>query len=53
MLRHSFAKNLVDQSVSLDQVAMLLGHRSLTTTARYTQPSQQDLARAVEKLTNE
>ena len=53
MLRHTFAKNLVDQSVSLDQVAMLMGHRSLTTTARYTQPSQQDLARAVEKLTNE
>ncbi len=53
MLRHTFAKNLVDQSVSLDQVATLMGHRSLTTTARYTQPSQQDLARAVEKLTNE
>ncbi|MBI5032596.1 MAG: tyrosine-type recombinase/integrase [Chloroflexi bacterium] len=53
MLRHTIAKNLVDQSVSLDQVVMLMGHRSLTTTARYTQPSQQDLARAVEKLTNE
>ena len=53
MLRHTFAKNLVDQSVSLDQVATLMGHRSLTTTARYTQPSQQDLARAVEKLASE
>jgi site-specific recombinase XerD len=53
MLRHTFAKNLVDQSVSLDQVATLMGHRSLTTTARYTQPSQQDLARAVEKLSQE
>ncbi len=50
MLRHTFAKNLVDQGVSLDQVATLLGHRSLTTTARYTQPSQQDLVRAVERL---
>jgi len=50
MLRHTFAKNLIDQSVSLDQVAMLMGHRSLTTTARYTQPSQQDLVRAVERL---
>ncbi len=50
MLRHTFAKNLVDSGVSLDQVATLLGHRSLTTTARYTQPSQQDLAKAVEKL---
>ena len=53
MLRHSFAKNLVDQSISLDQVAALLGHRSLTTTARYTLPSQQDLARAVETLITE
>jgi site-specific recombinase XerD len=50
MLRHTFAKNLVDAGVSLDQVATLMGHRSLTTTARYTQPSQQDLAKAVEKL---
>jgi site-specific recombinase XerD len=50
MLRHTFAKNLVDQGVSLDQVATLLGHRNLTTTARYTQPSQQDLVRAVERL---
>ena len=49
-LRHTFAKNLVDSGVSLDRVAMLLGHRSLTTTARYTQPSQDDLAREVEKL---
>ena len=50
MLRHTFAKNLVDQGVGLDQVAMLMGHRSLTTTARYTKPSKQDLAKAVEKL---
>lgn len=37
-LRHTFAKNLVDQGVSLDQVATLLGHRSLTTTTRYIAP---------------
>jgi len=49
-LRHTFAKNLVDVQVSLDQVATLMGHSSLTTTARYTKPSQQDLARAVERL---
>jgi site-specific recombinase XerD len=53
MLRHTFAKNLVDAGVSIDQVATLTGHRSLTTTARYTQPSRQDLVRAVEKLTQE
>jgi len=49
-LRHTFAKNLIDAGVSIDQVAMLMGHRHLTTTARYTKPSQQDLARAVEKI---
>ncbi len=52
-LRHTFAKNLVDAQVSLDQVATLMGHTNLTTTARYTKPSQQDLARAVEKLDGE
>ena len=50
VLRHTFAKNLIDSGVSIDQVATLLGHRNLTTTMRYTKPSQQDLARAVEKL---
>jgi integrase/recombinase XerC len=52
-LRHTFAKSLIDVQVSLDQVATLMGHSSLTTTARYTKPSQQDLARAVEKLGGE
>lgn len=49
-LRHTFAKNLVDAGTPLDRVALLLGHRSLTTTARYTKASQADLAREVEKL---
>lgn len=49
-LRHSFAKNLVDADVSLDKVAMLLGHSNLNTTRIYTIPSSQDLTRAVELL---
>lgn len=52
-LRHTFAKNLGDVQVSLDQVATLMGHSNLSTTARYTKPSQQDLAKAVEKLPTE
>jgi site-specific recombinase XerD len=47
-LRHSFAKNLVDNGVSLDRVAALLGHENLNTTRIYTTPSAQDLAEAVE-----
>ena len=49
-LRHTCAKNLVDRGVSLDRVARILGHESLDTTAIYTQPSQADLAREVEKI---
>lgn len=49
-LRHSFAKNLIDAGVSIDHVKMLLGHKDLRATMRYTLPSQQDLARDVERL---
>lgn len=49
-LRHSCAKNLLDQDVPLNYVAATLGHTSLDTTARYTLPSQQDLARAMERI---
>jgi integrase/recombinase XerC len=49
-LRHTFAKNLIDAGVGLERVAALMGHDSLESTKRYTLPSQQDLAAAVEKL---
>ena len=49
-LRHSFAKNLVDAGVTLEKVAMLLGHERLDTTRRYITPGEEDLARAVELL---
>jgi len=49
-LRHTFGKGLVDGGVSLDRVAMLLGHSSINTTRIYTTPSQADLAEAVERL---
>ncbi len=51
-LRHTFGKGLVDAGVSLDRVALLLGHSSLNTTARYTRPTEEDLAAAVERLGN-
>ena len=49
-LRHTFAKNLVDRGVPLDQVAALLGHSSLNTTRLYTTPSEADLERAVSAI---
>ncbi len=49
-LRHSFARHLLDRGAGLEEVAALLGHEKLTTTAIYTTPSQRDLERAVERL---
>ncbi len=50
MLRHTFAKTLVDRGVPIDQVAALLGFSNLNAARIYTQPSQQDLVRAVATL---
>jgi site-specific recombinase XerD len=49
-LRHSFARQLLDAGASLVDVAALLGHQKLETTAIYTQPHPRDLERAVERL---
>lgn len=49
-LRHSFSKNLIDAGVSLEKVASLLGHSSLSTTRIYTTPGERDLEVAVERL---
>lgn len=48
--RHTFAKNLVNAGVSLEKVAMLLGHSSLDTTLVYTTPALRDLEKAVGTL---
>lgn len=50
MLRHTFAKNLVNAGVTLEKVGALLGHSNLNTTRLYITPGQQDLERAVEAL---
>jgi site-specific recombinase XerD len=50
ILRHTFAKSLIDKGVSLEKVAKLLGHSNLNTTRIYTTPSEQDLEEAVGKL---
>jgi integrase/recombinase XerC len=50
MARHSFAKNLVNSGVTLEKVAMLLGHTSLDTTMVYTTPGLSDLDQAVRVL---
>lgn len=49
-LRHTFGKNLADSGVRLEQIGYLMGHDSLETTKRYLLPSENDLRRNVELL---
>jgi site-specific recombinase XerD len=50
-LRHTFGTRLVrSKGIDLVTVAAMMGHESLDTTAIYTKPSEEDMARAVEKL---
>jgi len=50
-LRHTFAINYLKQNSSnIVQLANLMGHESLDTTAIYTQPSMEDLADNLELM---
>ena len=50
-LRHTFGTRLVrGGEVDLVKVAAMMGHESLDTTAIYTQPTEEDMAEAVDKL---
>jgi integrase/recombinase XerC len=50
VLRHTFAKHVLDASEDLATVQRLLGHERLETTAIYTQPTARDLEEAVRRL---
>jgi integrase/recombinase XerC len=50
MLRHTFAKNLIDAGAGLQEVAAILGHSSLNATRVYVAPGERDLERAVERV---
>lgn len=49
-LRHTFAKNLVEQGVGLEKVAALLGLESLDTARLYITSDNQNLEEAVESI---
>ena len=50
ILRHTFAKHVLDAGEDLATVQRLLGHERLETTAIYTQPTSRDLEEAVRRL---
>jgi len=50
ILRHSFAKQVLDAGADLATVSRLLGHERLETTAIYTQPTAHDLEAAVRRI---
>lgn len=52
LLRHTYAKRLLDRKTPLTVIQRLLGHSSLNTTAGYLQPGAGDLQDAVVGLDN-
>ncbi|WP_371366271.1 Tyrosine recombinase XerD [Sporomusa rhizae] len=50
MLRHTYCHDLVGKGVPIEMVAKLAGHSKIETTKIYTQPGEQEMQAAVEKL---
>jgi integrase/recombinase XerC len=49
-LRHTYARGLLDSGAQLQEVALLMGHSSLDSTARYVQPGENELQAVVDRL---
>lgn len=49
-LRHAMASNLADSGATLDEVAELIGHSSVSSSQVYVHPDQQRLRAAVERV---
>ncbi|MCA1691361.1 MAG: tyrosine-type recombinase/integrase, partial [Actinobacteria bacterium] len=49
-LRHAFASNVADAGGALDEIAELLGHRSMASSQVYMHPDPARLRRAIEAV---
>ena len=52
LLRHSFAKSLLDRGAKLHEVGVLLGHRSLRSTQIYTRIATEELREVADNYAN-
>jgi site-specific recombinase XerD len=52
LLRHSFAKAMLDRGAPLGQIGQVLGHRSLNSTLIYTRVATQDLKEVADNYAN-
>jgi len=52
-LRHTCAKRLIDQGDPITYVSRIMGHENIQTIKRYVLPSEQDLRKAVESISEE
>lgn len=52
ILRHTFAKNMINKGLNITMVKELMGHSSITTTSIYTNPSKNEIEKSYMSVSN-
>jgi site-specific recombinase XerD len=50
ILRHSFARNLVDKDINLSTIKEVLGHSNISTTMKYAKTNEKNKSKAIDNL---